>query len=187
MPTDAPAGFVAIGRVVKPHGVRGEFGVRSDAESPALFDRGATLYLTRDTARPRPLSIRSWRPHKGLVLVRAKGVDDRDAAEALRGMTVLVREADLPPPPPGQHYLYRLMGCRVVLGDGTAVGELRAFFETALQETWVIINEAGTEILLPAVEAFIQDVDLDKGVITVDPPEGLLDLYLDPGGQGESA
>ena len=95
-------------------------------------------------------------------------------------MTVLVREEDLPELSEGEHYLYEMMGCRVVLEDGTEVGVLEQFFESAKQEVWVIINEQKQEILLPAVPEFILDIDLDTETITIAPPEGLLDIYLTP-------
>ncbi|MBG0790548.1 MAG: 16S rRNA processing protein RimM [Desulfovibrionaceae bacterium] len=173
-------GFILVGGVVKPHGIRGEFCVKSHADSPSLFDAVDTLYLRDKNRPPKPFAIASWREHKGFVLVTAKGVADRDQAEALRGRDVLVRETDLPEPEEGEHYLYQLIGCRVVLEDGTGVGELTGFYETGEQDTWVIVSEAGTEILLPAVPEFVKDIDLDAGTIRIEPPEGLLDLYLNP-------
>lgn len=172
--------FILVGGVVKPHGIRGEFCMLSYADSPSLFDAVDTLYLRDGTRPPEPFSIASWREHKGFILVTARGVTDRDQAEALRGREVLVREADLPDPDEGEHYLYQMIGCRVILADRTEVGELKGFYETGEQDTWVIVNDAGTEILLPAVPEFVRDVDLDEGIILIEPPEGLLDLYLNP-------
>ncbi|EGB15895.1 16S rRNA processing protein RimM [Pseudodesulfovibrio mercurii] len=172
-------GFIPVGGVVKAHGIRGEFGIKSYADSPALFDR-TPLFLSDGKGRPRPIEVTSWREHKGLVLMTSPQVTDRDQAEALRGRELLVREADLPEPDEGEHYLYQMIGCRVVLTDGTEVGELVGFYETGEQDTWVIENGEGTEILLPAVPEFVLDVDLDTETIVVEPPEGLLDLYLHP-------
>jgi 16S rRNA processing protein RimM len=173
-------GLILVGDVVRPHGIRGEICIKSHADSPSLFGRVPAIHLREGARQPKPYAVRSWREHKGMVLLTLDGVNDRDMAEALRGREVLVREADLPELDEGEHYLYQLMGCRVVLEDGTVVGVLDQFFETAEQDTWVIVNEAGTEILLPAVPEFVLDVDLDDGVIVIDPPEGLLDLYLNP-------
>ncbi|BDQ33859.1 ribosome maturation factor RimM [Pseudodesulfovibrio portus] len=173
-------GFILVGGVVKPHGIRGEFCMKSHADSPSLFDAVDTLYL-QDGARPQqPVSITSWREHKEFILVTVKGVTDRDQADRLRGRSVLVREEDLPEPDEGEHYLYQMIGCRVVLEDGTEVGELTGYYETGEQDTWVIVNDAGTEILLPAVPEFVLDIDLDAETILIEPPEGLLDLYLNP-------
>lgn len=167
-----------MGGVVKPHGIRGEFCIKSYADSPSIFDAVRALYLQEGARPPQPFSLVSWREHKGFVLITVKGVTDRDQAESLRGRTVLVREEDLPELPEGEHYFYQMIGCRVVLDDGTDVGELKGFYETGEQDTWVIENETGVEILLPAVPEFVKDVDLDSETILIEPPEGLLDLYL---------
>jgi 16S rRNA processing protein RimM len=139
-----------------------------------------SVYLQEGQQPPVAFTVRSWREHKGLVLLKAQGVDDRNRAEELRGMTVLVREDDLPNLEDGEHYLYEMMGCRVVLKDGSDVGVLEQFFETGGQEVWVIIDEQKREIFLPAVPEFVLDVDLDTSTITIAPPEGLLDIYLAP-------
>ena len=178
--TDRLEGFVPVGGVARPHGIRGEFCIKSYADSPLLFGRVAALYLQDGNRTPKPYDVRAWREHKGLVLLTLDGIDDRDQAEALRGFTVLVREDDLPDLEEGEHYLYQMMGCRVVLEDSTEVGVLEQFFETGEQDTWVIAAPDNKEILLPAVPEFVLDVDLDNEVITIDPPEGLLDLYLNP-------
>jgi 16S rRNA processing protein RimM len=172
-------GFIPVGGVVKAHGIRGEFGIRSYADSPTLFDE-APLYLSVPKGRPKPLEVASWREHKDLVLMTSPQVTDRDQAEALRGREILVREADLPELDGDEHYLYQMIGCRVVLEDGAEVGELKGYYETGEQDTWVIENGAGVEILLPAVPEFVLDVDLDAQTIVIAPPEGLLDLYLNP-------
>jgi 16S rRNA processing protein RimM len=173
-------GLILVGGVVRPHGIRGEICIKSHADSPSLFGQVTALYLQDKGKPPTSHAVRSWREHKGMVLLTLEGVNDRDKAEALRGREVLVREADLPELDEGEHYIYQLLGCRVALADGTDVGVLKHFFETGEQDTWVIVNEAGTEILLPAVPEFVLDVDLDAGVIVIDPPAGLLDLYLNP-------
>jgi len=171
-------GFIPVGGVVKAHGIRGEFGIKSYADSPTLFDD--VTFLSAPKGRPKPLEVSSWREHKDLVLMTSPQITDRDQAEALRGREILVREADLPEPDEGEHYLYQMIGCRVVLEDGAEVGELKGFYETGEQDTWVIENGAGTEILLPAVPEFVLDIDLDAETIVIEPPEGLLDLYLNP-------
>ena len=174
------AEFIPVGGVAKPHGIRGEFCIKSYADSPSLFGAVKTLYLRDGDTPPRPATVRSWREHKGMVLLTIDGVTDRDQAEALRGLEVLVREQDLPDLDEGEHYFYQMIGCRVVLTDGTEVGELTGFYQTGGQDTWVIVNSDKAEILLPAVPEFVLDIDLDTETIVIEPPEGLLDLYLNP-------
>jgi 16S rRNA processing protein RimM len=173
-------GLVPMGGVVKPHGISGELCIKSNADSPSIFGRVPALFLQKGITPPESYTVRSCREHKGFVLLQLHGVDDRNRAEELRGFTVLVREADLPELDEGENYLYEMMGCRVVLEDGSEIGVLDNFFENAGQDVWSILDEQGREILLPAVPEFVLDVDLDAEVIVVNPPEGLVDIYLAP-------
>lgn len=174
------SGFIEIGGIAKAHGIRGEFCVKSYAESPEVFGRVAALFIQKGKERPKPLTVKSWREHKGLVLLKCQGVDDRNEAEALRGCSILIHEDDLPELDEGEHYIIDMLGCRVQLEDGTGIGVLESFYENAEQDTWVIKTDDKKEILLPAVPEFVLDVDLDEEVIIIAPPEGLLDLYLNP-------
>lgn len=172
--------FVPVGVVVKPHGIRGEFCIKSYADSPLLFERVAAVYLREGRKRPKSFTVQSWRRHKGFVLLTLEGVADRDQAEVLRGRDVLIHERELPELDEGEFYIRDLIGCRVRLEDGTDVGELAHFYENPQQDTWVIMTDDDVEVLLPAVREFLVDVDLDAKVIVIDPPEGLLDIYLNP-------
>ncbi len=172
-------GLVVVARVVKAHGIRGEICMDSHADSPQLFAQGTTLYLARgECGRPAPYVVRGLRAAGCRLLVSFEGVSDRDAAESLRGAEVLVPESVLPPPDEGEVYLHQLIGARVVLADGAEVGVFEAILETPGQLTWVIRGKGGAEILFPAVPAFILDIDAGAGLVRIDPPPGLLDLYL---------
>jgi|GEM_PF-40995 16S rRNA processing protein RimM len=182
-------GLVAVARVAKAHGIRGELCMDSHADSPLLFAAGATLYLAppagKGQARPRPYVIRSARDNNGRFILALEGVADRNAAEALRGAEVLIPEADLPPPDEGEEYLHKLLGAHVFLADDTEVGVFTAILDTPGQLTWVMTAKGGAEILFPAVPEFILGLDAEAGRIHIDPPPGLLELYL--GAPGDAA
>jgi 16S rRNA processing protein RimM len=182
-------GMVAVARVAKPHGIRGELCMDIHAGSPLLFAPGRTLFLAAPNlkggglARPKPFEVAASRQHTGRMLVTLKGVPDRTAADLLRGAEVYIAEADLPPPDEGEEYLFRLLGARVYLEDGTEVGEFEAILDTPGQITWVIRANGpkgrGEEILFPAVPEFILGLDAKRKKIVIDPPPGLLELYLE--------
>lgn len=172
--------FVVVGTVVKPHGIRGEFCIKSFADSPFLFDEVPNVFLDTGKKRPKPLSVKAWRMHKSMVLMTAAEVPDRNAAEELRGMDVLVRTDDLPEIEDGDFYLYELEGFAVALEGGADIGVLSGFIETPTQDIWVIAAPDGREVLLPGVPEFIRDVNPEERRIYVDPPEGLLELYEKP-------
>lgn len=193
--TAGRGGLVAVARVARAHGIRGELSMDIHADSPLLFAPGATIFLaaqgTRGGAgRPRPHVVASTRENNGRLLIALCGVDDRNAAEALRGAEVYVAEADLPPPDEGEQYLHRLMGARVRLADGSPVGVLESLLDTPAQITFVIRAPAalgGAEILLPAVPEFLLSLDPEAGEIVIDPPPGLLELYTGEAAQKSAA
>jgi len=171
-------GLVAVARVAKAHGIRGELCMDSHADSPLLFAAGRTLFLAVGKARPKPYQVLSARDNNGRFLITLSGVADRTLAETLRGAEVLVPEADLPPPDEGEAYLHSLLGAGVLLADGTKIGVFEAILDTPGQLTFVITAENGAEVLFPAVPEFILGLDAKKGEIVIDPPPGLLELYL---------
>lgn len=185
-------GLVAVGTVIKPHGIRGELCVESHADSPLLFAAGRTLLLAAASkggwGRPRPYAVSACREHQGRLLLTLKGVADRDAAEALRGLEILVPAAELPEPDEGEVYLHELIGARAELADGTPVGTFEGILggrdggggTLAEYDTWIIATPEGREILLPAVPEFLLELDPGQGLIRIDPPPGLLELYLAP-------
>jgi 16S rRNA processing protein RimM len=192
-------GLVAVARVAKAHGIRGELCMDIHADSPLLFVPGSTLFLVLPAAqaqtgraprdagkpprpgpgRPHPYLVLSARDNNGRLILALEGVADRNAAEALRGAEVFVSEADLPPPDEGEEYLHRLLGARVLLADETPVGVFEAILDTPGQLTWVIRAANGREILFPAVPEFLLGLDAEAGLIHIDPPPGLLELYLE--------
>ncbi len=169
--------MVVIGEVIKPHGVRGEFCVENHADSPRLYSPGRRLTLRAAGGKERPVTVLTCRPHQGRLLLTVEGVTDRDQAELLRGMEVLVPESDFPELDEGEVYLHEIVGFGVFLEDGAAVGVLEGFLDVPAQEMWVIRSPEGKEILLPATEETVPEIDMDERRIVINPPPGLLDIY----------
>ena len=156
---------IEIGRIARAHGIRGEVAIATHDPDSELLARRPTLWIggqPRELAAARP-TPRGW-------LVELVGVATRTDAEALRGLPVEVaRDAlDLDD---DDVLLDDLIGCRVVRVDGTAWGEVAAI-DGGVQDR-LVIHDGAIERMLPLVEAFVVDIDLDAGVITVDPPDGL--------------
>lgn len=149
-------------------------------DSPFLLDEAAHLFLrpAGGRGRAREVDVRDWRPHQERLLVRFVGVDDRDAAEALRGHELLVDVRDLPEPDEDELFLYEIPGLEVLLPDGAHLGVVREVTFPGDREVWVVDTPDGREVLFPVAEEFVTDVDLDARRVTIDPPPGLLDIYL---------
>lgn len=166
---------VTVGRIGRPHGIRGDVvvGVRTD-EPELRFARGSQL--DTDPADVGPLTVASRRWHSGELLVRFEGVADRDAAAGLRGTWLLVDSATFAPPDdPDEFHDTDLVGLSVRTLDGTQVGTVDDVLHPG-QDLLVIKSPDGQEILIPFVKAFVPEIAVPSGFLVIDPPEGLLDL-----------
>ncbi|MFV0349865.1 MAG: ribosome maturation factor RimM [Halodesulfovibrio sp.] len=168
--------LLQIGLIVKPHGLRGEVCVEYYADSPLLLSDH--VWLQKGKSKPTRHKVVSTRTHQGRELLLLEDCRDRNCAETLRNVIVLVPESALPDPTEDEVYLYQLEGLEVRLEDGSSIGHIVNFQFNAGSEVWVIETPDKREVLFPATDQFVTDVDLDNGTVTIAPPEGLLDLYL---------
>lgn len=170
---------LVVGRVAKSHGVRGELVVEVRTDEPEeRFAPGSTLRgrLAR-SKEVREFTVESAREHSGRLLVQLAGVDDRTAADALRGTLFLVDSDDLgPSQDPDAFYDHELEGLRVELADGTVIGTVTEVLHSAAGELLSVrAADDGREILIPFVMAIVPTVSVADGLVVIDPPEGLLD------------
>jgi len=172
---------LVVGRVVKSHGVRGELVVEVRTDSPEeRFTPGARL-LGRTgrgrTAVDRDVTVEAARNHSGRLLVRLEGVSDRDSADALRGMLLIVDSEALPAPEdPDEFHDHQLVSLRVLDTSGAELGEVTEVVHTPGGELLSVRLRAGGEALVPFVTEIVPEIDLEAGSCVIDPPEGLLEL-----------
>lgn len=177
----ADPGHLAVGHVVRAHGILGEIFVSTMTDHPeGSFAPGVVLRpgdaagLAPDPDLP-PLRVAAVRPFKDGVLVTFGGVETRSQAEAFRGRYLFRPTAELERPAPGEFWHHELRGLEVVTAGGDRVGVVRDVVEVAGSDL-LAVDGLGREHLIPFRKEFIVEVDLDAGRIVVDPPEGLLDL-----------
>ncbi len=156
---------VEIGVVARAHGIRGEVRVHLHNPASTALDGAEVLWLGA-----REYAIESARPVAGAYLVALVGVADRNAAEALRGRPVSVARDDLELEE-GEVLLADLVGCRVELPDGSDWGTVSAL-ELGPQDR-LVIRQGEVERLLPVVDEFLIEIDLEARRIVVDPPADL--------------
>lgn len=172
--------FLRIGTILKPHGIRGELSVATSADSPQLFARGRSLRLVHPDGRVSTRDIQRSRYHHERLLLTLRGVEDRDAAEELRGCELSIPAEELPPLAEKEVYLHELQGLAIRLPDGSELGRLRDVETPAGQEIWVIETPQGQDVLFPAREDNVT-LELEQGHAVIDPPPGLLEIYLGDG------
>ncbi len=170
--------LLLVGRIGRPHGVRGEVKVVPETDDPARIEALGTLHVGADAERARPQAVehvRMQHTRRGpLALVKFAGVDAREAAEALRGLLVFARPADLPPLAEGEAFVHDLVGLRVVSEEGEDVGTVKDVLQAPAHALYVVDRPGGPDALIPAVGAFVSSVDLEAGRLVIRPIEGLL-------------
>jgi 16S rRNA processing protein RimM len=171
-PDDADE-LVAVGRIGAPRGLRGEVLVEPWTDAPEQrFVSGAVVH----TARSGALTIADAFLAGGKQVVHFAGVDDRASAEALRGTEVFIPAAARPPlADPDEFYDSDLVGLAVVDQAATPVGTVASIVHTG-SASYLVVDVAGRECLVPFVRAIVPSVDVAAGLVVIDPPEGLLEL-----------
>jgi 16S rRNA processing protein RimM len=171
---------VVVGRIGRPHGVRGLATVEVRTDDPDLrFAPG--MQLRTDPAERGPLTVVDKRWHSGTLLLQLAApsgevYESRETVDALRNTLLLVPVAELPEiEEPDAYYDHQLVGLGARLPDGSAIGEVTGVRHEA-QDLLVIRRAEGGEALIPFVAAIVPTVDVAGGFLVVDPPEGLLDL-----------
>jgi 16S rRNA processing protein RimM len=157
-----------VGRIGKPHGVRGEVTVEELTDNPDRFRAGATFVL-----EGRTLTIDSLRRHRGALLLRFAGVADRESAEALRGAVLTIEAADRRSLGGDEFWPDQLEGLQALLPDGTRLGTVTGVAFGPAQDRLLILTTSGTTIEIPFVEELVSDVHPSGGFVVVDPPPGL--------------
>jgi 16S rRNA processing protein RimM len=165
--------YLAIGQVVRAHGVRGEISVTVLTDFPERFATTDWVYLG-DEAEAEPYRLEKYRWHKQHVLLSLAGVTTRTQAEQLRGQLVQIPIEEAIPLPEGSYYHYQLLGLQVATAAGEILGVVTEILETGANDVYVVQNRDQAEILLPAIPDVVKAIDLEKGQMIVELLDGLI-------------
>jgi 16S rRNA processing protein RimM len=170
--------LIGLGRISGAHGIRGAVKVRPDAAA-ATTDPEVFAALGEVVIGGQPYRIIQADRLKNQVLLLLAGVGTRDRAEELAGQEVQGDRRHFPRLPPGEYYWFQLLGLPVYdVADGSLLGHLQEILPTPGHDVYVVV-QGSREILLPAVEEVILEINLGEGFIRVAPPQGLLEAYAD--------
>ena len=157
--------YIEAGRIVNTHGVAGEVKIEVWLDSPQFLKSFKRCFIDK-----REVKLLSARVHKGFLIVKLEGVEDVNAAMALKGRTVFIDRADARLPK-GAFFLQDIIGASVVDESGSEIGKLVDVMETPASNVYVVKGER--EHLIPAVPEFVMSTDADNGIITVHLIEGM--------------
>lgn len=167
-----PGGKVCLGTIVGAQGVKGQVRIKSETEVPE--DVGAYGPLS-DEAGTRTFDVAVERRSKGVIIARIKGVEDRNAAEALKGVRLYVERDVLPPPEEEEFYHADLIGLSAETVSGEDFGRIRAVHEFGAGDVLELTGPDGKGLMVPFTRAAVPEVDIEGGKVVIDPPPGLLE------------
>ena len=171
--------LIAIGRIRRPHGIRGEVVVDLLTDTPdVLFASGRRVLVGTVGGNPDPkgaaLHIEGSRPFKDSWLIKAREIADRNAAELWRDRYLLLPQDELPPPAEDEVYIHDLIGMRVEEVSGAAVGTVSEVYELP-QGLMLEIAGERKGALIPFRDEVVTSVDAEQRLIIIDPPLGLFE------------
>jgi 16S rRNA processing protein RimM len=166
-----PPEFLVVGRIVRPHGIRGILIVEPQSKFIMDIRPGTVIYLgsNRD-----PVSVLQFSPHRKRYLLKILSSNSREDADMYRDKMVHLRFEDTEPIPDGDYYDWQLLGMNVITDDGETLGMLAEIIETGANDVYLVRADSDEEILLPAIESVIKIVNLDDNTMVVHLIPGLL-------------
>jgi 16S rRNA processing protein RimM len=161
-----------IGRVVKPHGIKGKIKVAYFGEDINRFPPYREILIEEKAGRARAYEILEATPQPPCLILRLKGIERREEVESLIGKEILVKREALPELEKGEYYWVDILGMIVETLEGKRIGKVKAIIPTGAHDVYVVEGRRG-EIFLPATEEVIQGIDREKGVMKAIRMEGL--------------
>ena len=161
---------IKVGKIIGAFGIRGEVKVYPYTDRPERFRE-----LDRVAAGDDVLTVKSVRFQKNLVLLRFEGVDDRNAAEALKNRFLTIDRENLRELEEDEYFIFDLIGLEAVREDGTHIGRVTDVIQNTAQDLYEIETDDGKKYLVPAVYELVTDIDINSGIMTINPIPGLFE------------
>jgi 16S rRNA processing protein RimM len=172
---DADEELIAVARVVKTRGVRGEVAAELLTDFPERFEGVEELIAVTPVGERRRLAVEESWLHGGRVVLKFAGFDTPEAAKELVGFELTVPAAEAVELEEGEFFEWQLKGCRVETVGGVALGTVAQVWNYGAAPVLVVRGEGGREHLVPLAESICVEVNVEQKLIRVDPPEGLIE------------
>jgi len=167
-------GFISIGKIAGPHGIQGAVKVYSYAESFSVFKTGITILVKNpDDSTVKDYRVKWSAPHSRFVLLLFEGIDSRVPADYLKGFELFINKADLPELEKDTYYWNDIIGLLVYASDDNCIGRVESIIQTGANDIYVVKDEKNNEVLIPAIESVVLNIDVIQKIMKVNLPEGL--------------
>jgi 16S rRNA processing protein RimM len=170
-PSGGGPAFIAVGKLRHAHGVHGEILMEVYTDFPDRLQPGVNLYLGEEAEQLRLIKCRQ---HGKGLLMTFEGYTSPEEIGQFRNQILFVKSIDRPPLADGEYYHHQLIGLRVITRDGKALGNVTDILETGASDVLVVRPGSGPEILIPFVDSFIHEINLDQREITAQLIPGML-------------
>ena len=162
--------YLSVGFLRRPHGLQGEIIMDLHTDFPERMQAGRKLFVGDDH---KPMTLEGVRVHAKGLLVKFKDIETTEAAGVFRNQWVFIKAKDAPPLPDGKIYQYKLIGFKVVDENDNPLGTLAEILETGANDVYIVKDDSGKELLLPAIPSVILDLDAGRSLLKVHLLEGL--------------
>jgi len=163
---------VLIAEIVGVHGLKGTNKIRSFAESLSLFKSGCSIVVRQSSGQNKSLEIKWVKPHTGTALIKFQGINNRSQAEALLGAELFIPKQELPELEDDARFWFDLIGMAVYTTEDKYLGRIESIIETGSNDVYVVQDD-NKEVLIPALESVVLDIDVKAQRMRVDLPQGL--------------
>jgi len=166
--------YFEVGQIVNTFGVKGFVKVNPFTDDITRFEDLKKVYIYKKE-NIKEIEIEEVKYHKNMVLLKFKGIDDMNEAEKLKNSYLKIHRKDAIPLPEGTYFIVDLIGLNVYTDNEVLLGKVDDIYNNGSTDIYVVKNELGKQILLPAIDDVLKDINLEQGKITVHLLKGLVD------------
>lgn len=170
----ASGNLLLLGKVIRPHGLTGLLRIKSYAQSEDSFLNPEIIYLKTTSGETHEHRIESLKPHKTIFLMKLREINSIKEAEYYSGSEILIGREFLSPKSEGEYFFYELIGLEVYLDRGEYIGTIKDVISTRSNDVYVV-RDGEREVLIPAIQEVVQEIDLTNRKMIITEMEGLLD------------
>jgi len=160
--------LLTIGRVLAPWGLKGDLKAEIHTDFPQRFAADRTVYVGQ-----LAMTVERSRLHKGNVILKLSGINSVEQVEAIKGKYIEIPRSESMPLDDDEYYQFQLIGLEVSTSKGRLLGKLERILSTGSNDVYVVVGQ-DREYLIPAIEDVVEQVDVEKGTMTIEEIEGLL-------------
>lgn len=167
--------MLTIGKIINTHGINGELKILEQTDFPERFTAGNTIYMINSKNKAIPIEIESYRVMNKFGLLKIKGYDHIDDAEALKGLELKIEKDQVGELDEGEYYYFEIIGCEVYTINNELIGVIDSVMSPGANDVWVVKNENKKEFLIPFIPSVVKNVDVKNKRVEIEVMEGLLD------------